>query len=187
MGTGRLRTIIDIRSELYQRSRQVDCKSCGAPHLVSWCTRSPKEMGRQFRCSNNYFDLDMGSQRCREVRPGEIPAWKLWDQQQKAQQEGTSSDDRDSSRDNESPTATTTATVVTMTSDGRSVCATSGDITDSGSTTDNWDPIHISSDEHVSISDNTPPSSPTTTCDENAEQSPPSTTSLARAGVHERP
>ena len=37
--------------------------------MVPWCTRSPREMGRNFRCSDNIFDLDMGSAACRAMRP----------------------------------------------------------------------------------------------------------------------
>ena len=121
--------------KLYQQSRQVDCMSCGAPHLVPWCTESPREMGRHFRCSDNYFDLTMGSPRCREVRPGEIPAWKQWEQQQATMGENSNSEDVKSDSCNEP------ATVETTTSDEN--------IIQSDSTTDEWDPMHVSSDEHV--------------------------------------
>lgn len=61
---------------LYKQSRQVDCRSCGAPHLMPWCATTPKTMGRHFRCSDNYFDLQMGSAQCRQVRPaGPPPPW----------------------------------------------------------------------------------------------------------------
>ena len=147
--------------KLYQRSRQVDCKSCGAPHLVPWCTQPPKEMGRQFRCSDNYFDLNMGSQRCREIRPGAVPAWK----QQLTSTQDTNSDSSmvsDGGFDDEGaaepsgmghvgPSTTARAAQNSLGATGDD----GGDIEEAYATTDSestgsWDPLHISSDEHIS-------------------------------------
>ena len=78
-------------------------------------------MGRKFWCSDNYFDLGMGSQRCREVRPGQIPAWKQWQQQQTNVWEGYSSEDdnidsiNNDTYVNESPTTTIVAGTVPAT------------------------------------------------------------------------
>ena len=75
----RARTFWARHVNLYKQTRQVDCKSCGAPHLMPGCARTPKQMGRHFRCSDNYFDLSMGSSQCRRVRPAEPLPW--WAQQ----------------------------------------------------------------------------------------------------------
>ena len=60
-------------ANLYKQTRQVDCQRCGAPHLMPWCAITPKQKGRHFQCSDNYFDLQMGSAQCRRSRPGDPP------------------------------------------------------------------------------------------------------------------
>ena len=60
-------------------TRQVDCRWCGAPHLMPVCAKTPKQMGRHFRCSDNYFDTtSMGSARCRRLRGADpLPDWAM--------------------------------------------------------------------------------------------------------------
>ena len=63
-------------ANLYKQARQVDCQRCGAPHLMPWCAITPKQHGRHFMCSDNYFDPSMGSQECRRIRPADsLPQW----------------------------------------------------------------------------------------------------------------
>ena len=61
----RARTYWSRHVNAYKMTRQVDCRWCGAPHLMPGCAKTPKQMGRHFRCSDNYFDTSMGSARCR--------------------------------------------------------------------------------------------------------------------------
>ena len=62
----------------YSQTRQVDCDLCGEPHLVPWCLKSPRQMDRGFRCSDNFVCMHMGSADCRRWVPrdgGDLPEW----------------------------------------------------------------------------------------------------------------
>ena len=79
----------------YAQTRQVDCQLCREPHIVPWCLKTPKAMGRHFRCSDNFLILGMGSAECRRNHPregGEIPAWM---EVNDAEEEGNNEDDED--------------------------------------------------------------------------------------------
>ena len=74
----RARTYWSRHVNAYKMTRQVDCRWCGAPHLMPGCAKTPKQMGRHFRCSDNYFDISMGSARCRRLRATDpLPAWAM--------------------------------------------------------------------------------------------------------------
>ena len=78
-------------ANLYKQTRQVDCQRCGAPHLMPWCAITPKQKGRHFQCSDNYFDPQMGSAQCRRLRPGDPPP--RWTTRPSDSEGGDSSDD----------------------------------------------------------------------------------------------
>ena len=162
--TGRLE-LCDTRAKaywakhekLYHRSRQVDCQSCGAPHLVPWCTYTPKAMGRQFRCSDNYFDINMGSSRCRRIRPGVIPWWAS----QSSQKSGGDNDNGEQvdlvgTTAETEPTMDTTGESQKLSSQTETVTNSGPVSTDTDGTDEEWDPIRVESDEYVSEDGTTP-------------------------------
>ena len=53
----------------FRRTRMVRCIKCTEMHLIPGCMATPRDMGRQFQCSDNFMDVDMGSRRCRERYP----------------------------------------------------------------------------------------------------------------------
>ena len=60
----------------YKRTRLVSCGWCGEHHLIPGCSRSPKDLGRVWRCSDNFM-TQFGSRDCRQRRPreGGEPPW----------------------------------------------------------------------------------------------------------------
>ena len=65
----------------FKRTRLVRCRSCGTPHLIPGCMATPRMMGRQFRCSDNFMKseelFEPLEAECRRKRPREEgdPEW----------------------------------------------------------------------------------------------------------------
>ena len=82
------RTVVTRRSTLapsqweshvlrYKRTRMVTCSWCGEYHLIPGCMSTPRELGRAWRCSDNFLIGVYGSEECRRLRPrmGGDPVW----------------------------------------------------------------------------------------------------------------
>lgn len=68
----------------FKRTRLVRCTKCAEFHLIPGCMATPRDMGREFRCSDNFLDESMGSRRCRQrfPRAGGRPQWlQTWQQE----------------------------------------------------------------------------------------------------------
>ena len=61
----------------FRKTRMVRCMKCGEHHLIPGCMVTPRSMGREFQCSDNFLDVRMGSQHCRQrfPREGGRPEW----------------------------------------------------------------------------------------------------------------
>ena len=61
----------------FKRTRLVTCSWCGEYHLIPGCMSTPRELGRAWRCSDNFLTGVYGSGECRQRRPREEgdPGW----------------------------------------------------------------------------------------------------------------
>lgn len=67
----------------FKQTKLVGCKWCGTQHLIPGCMASPREMGREFQCSDNFLPFRdpetwlMNEKECRRRRPkeGGNPEW----------------------------------------------------------------------------------------------------------------
>ena len=105
----------------FKKTRLVQCKWCGTPHLIPGCMATPKVMGREFRCSDNFlrtnqqFTETPTEMECRRNRPRERgdPEWfDRWEAECDAL---TSEDEVDAETEAEHEGTTAAATATTNT------------------------------------------------------------------------